>query len=74
MKMTKKGLEADIAKLSRLINGGVTTSKQLIDKAGAYFEGETTLGELIDKSKPLLRKQKLLTLMYIQIHLMVHLL
>ncbi len=57
--MTKKGLEADIAKLSRLINGGVTTSKQLIDKAGAYFEGETTLGELIDKSKPLLRKQKL---------------
>ncbi len=59
MKITKKGLEADIAKLSKLFTNGMITSKQLIDKAGAYFEGETTLGELIDKSKPLIKKQKL---------------
>lgn len=59
MKITKKGLEADIAKLSKLISNGMITSKQLIDKAGTYLEGETTLGELIDKSKPLIKKQKL---------------
>jgi hypothetical protein len=59
MTITKKGLEKDVEKLSKLFSHSLKSSQFVLNKIGNYLEGEVTLGELLDISKPLLKRQKL---------------